>query len=174
MTNLSTRLAKVELLMLLLAGVRPRQEHAGGARGNEPAGPRDGRAQHEINELSKLMSEAAAQSKRLDLFEQRYQELRQGEGCWFSRRSETGEVMTMRYVNSAELQLLCAIAEQARRRSALSYQSSDLLLQIATRIAQGHHWHDQECVAACCRCCCRRGLPRPLRASSRSRTSSSS
>ena len=37
----------------------------------------------EIKELSKLVTEVAVQSKRLDILEQRYEELRHGEGFIF-------------------------------------------------------------------------------------------
>ena len=37
----------------------------------------------EIKELSKLVTEVAVQSKRLDILEQRYEELRHGEGFVF-------------------------------------------------------------------------------------------
>lgn len=37
----------------------------------------------EIKELSKLVTEVAVQSKRLDMLEQRYEELRHGEGFVF-------------------------------------------------------------------------------------------
>ena len=44
----------------------------------------------EIKELSKLVTEVAVQSKRLDMLEQRYEELRHGEGFVFPLKMQTG------------------------------------------------------------------------------------
>jgi hypothetical protein len=46
-----------------------------------------------------------------------------------------------------ELKLLCAITGQARRRGKLPPVSSDLLLQLAVRIARRYRWCDPKSVA---------------------------